>query len=325
MEKASSGNSCDGNAASLDGAVEAGPIFPTGEETQSAGYFIRFLRHPLVRMVIGFVMVAAAAGGSAVLLNLLKVDDHSPAFALQCLIIGVNGLLAYYAFQRWVLQEPIAGEGPLTALAELGAGLSGGFLIFSAVTGVVALMGGFTITGVRGFGDFWTWLGIALYSGMVEEALFRGVMQRQIEAVFGTWVALAVTSAFFGFAHLMNPGATLFAAIAIACEAGILLGAAYLLTRRLWIAIGLHMSWNFTQGWVYSIPVSGSKPPVGFLETRLSGPEWLTGGAFGLEASAVAMVVASAVGLGLLALAARNGMIMPPRWKRAEATIQTKL
>ena len=100
-------------------------------------------------------------------------------------------------------------------------------------------------------------------------------------------------------------------------EAGILLGAAYLLTRRLWLAIGIHAAWNFTQGWVFSVPVSGGDAPLGLLITRRIGPDWLTGGDFGLEASAVAMVVATLAGVGLLVSALGRGAVVPPMWRRS--------
>ena len=151
--------------------------------------------------------------------------------------------------------------------------------------------------------------------------MFRGIAFRQIEAMAGSWVALALTSAFFGASHLANPDATLFAAFAIAVEAGILLGAAYMLTRRLWLAAGIHAAWNFTQGWIFSAPVSGGKAPDGLLLTHRSGPDWLTGGGFGLEASVIAMLVATAAGLVMLVLALRKGQVIASIWKRA----QTKL
>ena len=102
-------------------------------------------------------------------------------------------------------------------------------------------------------------------------------------------------------------------------EAGILLGAAYLLTRRLWLAVGIHAAWNFTQGWVFSVPVSGGNAPLGLLITRRIGPDWLTGGDFGLEASVVAMVVATITGAAMLVLAVRKGRIQPPMWRRGRA------
>ncbi len=280
----------------------------------------RFFAHPLVLLPIGVALVVLGAVLASVALALLSSRLHlaqgSAFTALSGLVMGLCGLLAYFAFRRWVVRAPRKPARPGRAARELAAGVLAGFVLFSLATGVVALFGGFAVLRVRGMGDLWVWLGIAFSSGMVEEAVFRGVIQRQIEAMFGTWAALAATSAFFGLAHLMNPGATLFAAFAIACEAGILLGAAYLVTRRLWVPIGLHMAWNFTQGWVFSIPVSGSEPPLGLLETRLSGPEWLTGGPFGLEASAVALVVASIAGFALLAYVHRKGEFLPPRWKR---------
>ena len=157
---------------------------------------------------------------------------------------------------------------------------------------------------------------MAVTSGTIEEIMFRGILLRHLEALIGTWGALAITSALFGAAHLTNPGATLFAAFAIAMEAGILLGAAYLVTRRLWLAVGIHAAWNFTQGWVYSVPVSGGESPLGLLITRRVGPEWLTGGDFGLEASVVALVVATGAGVALLLVAAKRGAIVPPMWLR---------
>ena len=87
--------------------------------------------------------------------------------------------------------------------------------------------------------------------------LFRGILFRWIEEFGGSWVALAVTSLLFGFGHIVNPNATALSSFAIALEAGLLLGGAYMLTRNLWLAIGLHAAWNFTQGFVFDVPVSG--------------------------------------------------------------------
>ena len=93
-------------------------------------------------------------------------------------------------------------------------------------------------------------------------------------------------------------------------------GAAYLLTRRLWLAIGIHAAWNFTQGWVFSIPVSGGDAPLGLLITRRIGPDWLTGGDFGLEASVVAILVATLAGVLMLRRALANGQVVAPKWRR---------
>jgi hypothetical protein len=78
----------------------------------------------------------------------------------------------------------------------------------------------------------------------------------------------------------------------------------------------MHAAWNFTQAWVFSVPVSGTGQPIGILVTRRTGPEWLTGGDFGLEASMAAVVVATAAGVFLLWKAYQKGGFVPPMWSR---------
>ena len=94
-----------------------------------------------------------------------------------------------------------------------------------------------------------------------------------------------------------------------------MLGAAYMLTRSLWLPMGLHAAWNFTQGEVYDIPVSGTQVH-GLVDARLSGPPLLTGNGFGLEASIIAIVVATGFGLWLLWQAIRKGELVQPWWVR---------
>jgi uncharacterized protein len=111
--------------------------------------------------------------------------------------------------------------------------------------------------------------------------------------------------------HLVNPGATLLNAAAISIEAGVLLAAAYMLTRRLWLCIGIHIAWNFTQGGIFSVAVSGGQSK-GLLRSNMVGPDWLTGGAFGAEASVVALAVCLAAGITLLVLAVKRGNVVSP-------------
>jgi hypothetical protein len=138
---------------------------------------------------------------------------------------------------------------------------------------------------------------------------------RWLEEFGGSWAALVLTSALFGAAHLMNPNATPIAAFGIAVEAGVLLGGGYMLTRSLWLPIGLHAAWNFTQGEIFDVPVSGIDEH-GLVQAKLSGPALLSGGGFGLEASLFAMTIATAVGVWLVWLAVKRGEVVKPWWVR---------
>ncbi|WP_296677713.1 type II CAAX endopeptidase family protein [Novosphingobium sp.] len=265
-------------------------------------------------MMLSFAWIVLIASGTSLIIQRILPGTNTPLKALGAVFVAVCVVIGYKAFKRWVERGPDT-ELPLKGLLpELGAGLAIGALLFSFMTGVVALLGGFEVLGLRGAGQIWSMLALAVISGTIEETLFRGILFRHLETMLGSWSALALTSALFGAGHIFNPDATWFAAFAIAVEAGILLGAAYMLTRRLWLAIGIHAAWNFTQGWVFSVPVSGGDAPLGLLITRRIGPDWLTGGDFGLEASAVAMVVATLAGVVMLVRVVKRGGTRPPMW-----------
>ncbi len=101
---------------------------------------------------------------------------------------------------------------------------------------------------------------------------------------------------------------TAFGIGALTIEFGIMMALAYVLTRNIWLAVGIHMAWNFTQGYVFGVEVSGVSQSYSILKTSVSGPDLLTGGSLGPEGSIVALgisVVASAV-LVLLILRKRG-------------------
>ena len=115
---------------------------------------------------------------------------------------------------------------------------------------------------------------------------------------------------------MTNPNATLFSSFAIAMKAGILSGADYLLPRRLWLAVGIHFAWNFTQGTIFGVRVSGFTMD-GLLESELNGPTLLSAGEFRAEASIFALVLEVGIGIWFLVRAGRKGHFIAPFWRRA--------
>ena len=125
-----------------------------------------------------------------------------------------------------------------------------------------------------------------------------------------------VSALVFGLTHLLNPQGTLEGALFIAVEAGILLGAAVMLTGRLWLGIGFHVAWNYTQSAIFSGTVSGNEAAQGLVRSTIKGPDLLTGGRFGVESSVISLFLCTATGIIMLVMAARRGKIVPPIWKR---------
>ena len=179
----------------------------------------------------------------------------------------------------------------------------------------MALLGAYRVIGYNGPDILALPLAIGIFPGFSEEIALRGLFFRLVERWLGSWAALILSAFFFGFGHIFNPGATWVAAVGIAFEAGILLAALYMITRRLWMAIGLHAAWNFAEGGIFGTPVSGLQVS-GLLRPWIGGPELVTGGSFGPEASLPAMAVATTVGAALLFVAWRRGQFIAPSWVR---------
>lgn len=288
-------------------------------ETSAAAspLWLRILRFPLARLVLLgaplFLLMGVNNG------FMLKFKD-APLLAIAVTIAMAAVALALYAgFARFVEGRPaselsLSGAGREWAMgAVIGAGL------YAACVLILMALGMYRVVGLNP----WTYVipavAMALSSGMFEELIFRGVLFRSVEEVFGSWISLAVSAAAFGLAHLTNPAGTITGAIYISVEAGLLLAAAYMLTRRLWLSIGFHMAWNYTQSAIFSGVVSGGRAEPGLIRSNIRGPEALTGGAFGLESSVIAFALCTAAGVVLLVMTVRRGGVAPPSWKRKGA------
>jgi membrane protease YdiL (CAAX protease family) len=242
---------------------------------------------------------------------------HSPLQALAATLMAGAMMLIVYASLVVYIERRAVSELALPPMArELGLGLLLGFGLYSVCMLILMALGNYRIDGLHDWHILLMGMATALATGFFEELLFRGGVFRLAEEWFGSWAALLVSSLVFGFAHAGAEGATLQGLVSISTWAGLLLCATYLLTGRLWLGIGLHAAWNYTQGTVYSGIVSGSGPSQGLFKSTLQGSEWLTGGVFGVEASLIAMGVCGTVGVLMLVKAARLGHIAPPFWKR---------
>lgn len=158
---------------------------------------------------------------------------------------------------------------------------------------------------------------LLLLAGAVQEELvFRGMIFRLLERVLGSWIALVLSALAFGLIHLFNPGATLVSTLAITLTGGVIMAAIYLLTGSLWWAIGLHLGWNFFEGSIFGVEISGQSGYENFFSATLTGQEIWTGGAFGPESGLVAILIVGSVGILLCVRAARQHRMVKPRWQQ---------
>jgi membrane protease YdiL (CAAX protease family) len=246
------------------------------------------------RMLL-FLLLSGGVG-VAILFPLQGFLEGRELLAIFCVLAAV--LLATYLMTRFANKKPLTAVGlslhPGT-FRELGTGCLLGFLMMTGIFFVEYGMGyvSFHSRGLSVADAAWLVLQSVTFfavSAFFEELLFRGYLfQTLIQAV--TFLpALLIVAVLFALAHAGNPNAGTLSLVNVAL-AGIWLSFAYMKTRSLWLPIGLHASWNFSQTTLFSFPTSG----VQFAEKHLyalnqTGPDWVTGGAFGPEGGALCTV-----------------------------------
>ena len=147
----------------------------------------------------------------------------------------------------------------------------------------------------------------------IEELAFRPIIFKHVEELLGSWVSLVVVGLVFGLLHMGDENATPMVGISLVIL-GIMLSAAFMLTRRLWLAWGIHAGWNYSQECLFGMP--GKATEYHWVTPQVDGPTWLTGGAFGIEGSVLAAVVGIAFAAYFLKKAVEQGQIVHPIWKR---------
>jgi hypothetical protein len=248
----------------------------------------------------------------------------TPAGAIYALVTFVLTVALGYGAFAWCVRR-LERRAP-TEIALAGApravvvGTLAGLGIVLAAVAVIGVTGGLSIAPSGEPLFALAALASAATAACMEELVVRGVVLRTLEHWVGTWLALGLTAALFGALHLANPSATWISALTVALTGGLVLGLAYVATRRLWLAVGLHFGVNAAQGALLGLPVSGSSSH-GLFATTVTGPDVLTGGPFGVESSLTVLVVALGIAFVLARRALRSGQILAPLWARDRQSV----
>ncbi len=207
--------------------------------------------------------------------------------AIGCLI-GIAVMLGLGRI-NW-LQPSTNGLMPVQPARGLLYGALAGIILYSGIVLVAFIAGWYAIRTVSfDAGALAGAFGLLVFAAAFEEILFRGVLFQMLEKSIGTGWALALSGMLFGVLHLGNTNATLIGAVAVGL-AGVALGALFAWTRDLWLLTGVHVMWNFMQGPIFGVAVSGNSFQ-GFIQPRIQGAEIFTGGAFGFEAGIITIVL----------------------------------
>jgi len=291
--------------ATQQGARDADPV---GSGEQSDSRSPRWARSAWVRLPVLFVAMLVV---DAITSGINSAADATPFTAVIAgVVTGGLALAAYVRLVRYLERRRTTELAPARARRELGRGIGFGVGLFAVTIALVAMTGCYHVHGWGSFGGALTTLGVMSCAAVTEELAFRGALFRILEEKAGTWGALVASGLVFGGLHLINPDATLWGGLAIAMEAGLMFGALYAATRSLWLTIGVHLGWNVAEEGIFGTAVSGSGSHTGgLLHASVSGPQILSGGSFGPEASIFAIAVCAVPTVLFLLLAKRRNRI----------------
>nr|WP_315453554.1 CPBP family intramembrane glutamic endopeptidase [uncultured Prevotella sp.] len=259
--------------------------------------------------VIGGILLLII--GSTILSLGVYTASESDSYLINIpifLITAVVLLLLYNLLIRYLEDNDACKIAPRKDISSIGNGLFIGFSYFIIVTVTMSLCGYYHIKSIQ-----FDWekqlfsLTLFFLVAVSEEIFFRGILFRMINRRWNIWAALVISALIFGGLHILNNNATLWSSIAIAIEAGSLLGAAYAYSKNIWLPIGIHWIWNYTQGNILGFPVSGEDNVTSIITPEISGPQWLTGGSFGAEASVISAVIGLLISLWFIRKTIQQG------------------
>lgn len=279
----------------------------------------KILNFPLVRIIIS-IMVCVVVAYLLIPLITTLLRPVVPHWELRnfiaIAIASAYSLISYYFLFKYYEKREVTELSKNGLGKSLLMGIFIGFGLQSIVIFLIYIFGAYSVVSINNISVILPVFSMALFTGIVEEVLARGILFRIVEEKLGSYISLIISALIFGFLHLGNSGATLWSAIAIALEAGLLLGIAYIYSRNLWLPIGIHFAWNLTQSGIWGANTSGGEAAGSLITSTIEGPTWLTGGTFGPEGSIISVALCLIATILLFIPIYKQNKIVQPFWER---------
>ncbi|HBT94782.1 MAG TPA: hypothetical protein DEB24_01105 [Coriobacteriia bacterium] len=220
---------------------------------------------------------------------------QSPQMMIISLFTTVIAIVVVLVYCRFIEKRRLATLGLRRghAVREYLVGLAIGTCMFSAVVAIGLATGTMTYAGLAGGSMVLILLLLVgfLIQSMSEELLLRGYFLVSLANRQGLTVAIVISSCFFGLLHIFNPGVTPLAIVNIILF-GLFAGVFLVKRGNIWSIGAIHAAWNFSQGGIFGINVSGTVQSESiFAFTPVAGADLISGGSFGMEAGLAATAV----------------------------------
>ncbi|MEO6845116.1 MAG: CPBP family intramembrane glutamic endopeptidase [Ginsengibacter sp.] len=286
---------------------------------ENKGIKQKILSDPFARIILGLlVCFAVFIITQNITSRLLALTDLDKDFRnlSKGIIASIAVIAAYKIFYQKIENRAVAEISAKGIVKNLILGLLIGVALQSLTVFVIYLNNGFQVVSVNPVSFIIIPLTVALTVAIFEEILIRGILFRIVEEKLGSWLALIMSAIIFGALHLMNPESSFISAVCVAVEGGLLLGAAYIYSRNLWLPIAIHFAWNFMQSGIFGAVTSGNEKTNSLLNTHITGQGLITGGAFGPEGTIQAILFCLIATTVFMYFNLKWGKLVKPYWKK---------
>jgi membrane protease YdiL (CAAX protease family) len=314
-QRPAAGEPLQGSASSSSGPVRADVLFSRFVPT---GIFGKIRNFPLMRILLAicFIIPVLAINAGIVYGVISNLPEPAATYVdIARMVLTFFALMYMWRAYCRIIEKREAYElGTRRALPEF---LLGVILALSVVGTTVFI---FFQAGIYQIGSFNAPLiivsSLATYmtGSLMQEIVARLIVYRLTEEFLGTWAAIAISALFFGIAHAANPNQTALSTFNLIITSFLFIGP-FMLSRRVWMVLGMHFGWNFTQTGIFGMPNSGIPIP-GYITPIIDGPDWLTGGSVGIENSVLTVGLSLVLSAILMVVVIRRGQIVKPRWRR---------
>jgi len=274
--------------------------------------FKKFLQHGIIRI---FMQSLIWFGVMFLLKVIVLVPLLSVIFADDTIRHNIQGIITlgfmfptYFYLIKYYEKRPVTELEYKFIIRDSLVGLSIPCAMISSLVIILWFSGYYEIVSINPVTMLITpfiWVPVM---ATMEEFIFRGILFRILEQTWGTYKALIISALIFGLLHLSNDNANMIMFLS-ATSGGLMLCMAYVLTKNLWFPIVLHSGWNLVQIF-WGTNVSGLDIFGTFINAKIEGPEWLTGGSVGIEGSYLCIVLVALVTLGIYTVARKNNAIL---------------
>jgi len=277
----------------------------------------KVLNFPLTRMVAGVVVCGFAMLAANRVLKWVPGSESDAARMIRWLLTTAVLLAVYYFLFKHYEKRDVTELSKTYVIKDGLWGLSISVLCVSLIIFALYSLGYYEVLARNKVSVLLLLLLFFLAAAAFEEVIFRGILYRIAEKSLGTLPALIFSAVLFALAHISGENTNAIGVVS-AASGGILLGLMFSLTRRLWLPIAFHTGWNWALA-SFGTVVSGNEDLPVFLEIRLEGPEWITGGPFGPESSILTVGLVLLLSGIVYSLIRKKGYVIKPHGSSKKA------